>query len=128
LTDSLQFNACVCQTVQRWIQVNLEILENVKEVLKRGVKYRVVLEKPEGKLCVPKELKPILTHPNYEVRIARSQLRINAALYDDSQACFSFYPAKPLSESPVILTNQPSLRWGLLTISRTCGVTAKEPI
>ena len=52
-----------------WMHVNLEIVDNVREALSRGVKYRVVLEKPDGELSFPKELKYILSHPNYEVRL-----------------------------------------------------------
>ena len=51
------------------MHVNLEIIDNVKEALSRGVKYRVVLEEPEGELSFPKKLKQILSHPNYEVRL-----------------------------------------------------------
>jgi sugar-specific transcriptional regulator TrmB len=114
LTDGLENNICVCQTVQRWMHVNLEIVDNVKKALSRGVKYRVVLEKPEEGLSIPKELKQILSHPNYEVRVMPIPLKINAAIYDDKDACFSFYPAKGLADTPVILTNHPSLLIGFV--------------
>jgi sugar-specific transcriptional regulator TrmB len=112
LTDGLENNVCVCQTLQRWMQVNLEIVDNVKKALSRGVKYRVVLEKPDEGLSIPKELKQILSHPNYEVQIMPIPLKINAAIYDNKNACFSFYPAKALPDSPVIVTNHPSLLVG----------------
>jgi len=114
LTDGLENNICVCQTLQRWMHVNLEIVDNVREALSRGVRYRVVIEKPDGELGFPKELKQILSHPNYEVRIMPTPLKINAAIYDDKDACISFYPSRALADTPVIVTNHPSLLVGFL--------------
>ncbi len=112
ITDNLQHNVCLCSTAQRWIHMNLEIIENVKEALGRGVKYHMVLENSNGEICFPKEFKPMLSHPNYEVRMVRNKLKINAAIFDDKEASFSFYPSKSLSESPMIWTNHPSLLVG----------------
>ena len=89
-------------------------VDNVKEALSRGVKYRVVLERPEARFSIPKELKQMLSHPNYEVRVINVRLKVNAAIYDDKVACFSFYPAKGVADTPVILTNHPSLLIGFV--------------
>ncbi len=113
--DNLQLSISVCSTYQRWLRFNQEILENVEDALAKGVKCRMVLEKTEGTISFPKELKPILTHPNYEVRLVRNCLKINASIFDDKEASFSFYPAKSLSESPMIWTNHPSLLVGFQT-------------
>jgi len=112
ITDNLQHTVCVCSTTQRWIHMNLEIIENVKEALSRGVKYHMILENSNGEIYFPKEFKPMLSHPNYEVRMAHNQLKINAAIFDDKEASFSFYPAKSLAESPMIWTNHPSILVG----------------
>ena len=114
LTDGLEGNICVCQTVQRWMHVNREIIDNVKEALARGVKYRVVLERPDGEFSFPKEFKYLLSHPNYELRLINDRLKINAAIYDDKVACFSFYPAKAVQDTPIIVTNHPSLLVGFV--------------
>ncbi len=113
LTENTQSDLCVCQTLQRWLHVNDEISKTVQEALKRGVKYRVVLEKPEGEFSFPKGYKSLLTHPNYELRMVRGKLKINAALYDGKYGCFSFYPSKKVAESPIIVTNHLSLLVGL---------------
>jgi sugar-specific transcriptional regulator TrmB len=111
LTDACTKEIWLCQPIQRWIQVNLCISETVREVLRRGVKYRVILEQTEGELAFPKDLKPILRHPNYEIHVAK-RLKINAALYDDRYGCFSVYPSKAVGETPIIVTNHPSLLIG----------------
>jgi HTH-type transcriptional regulator, sugar sensing transcriptional regulator len=111
LTDACSKEIWLCQPTQRWIQVNLSISKTVKEALRRGVKYHAILEQNQSELAFPKDLKSILKHPNYEVRIAR-KLKINAALYDDKNGCFSVYPSKAVGETPIIVTNHPSLLIG----------------
>jgi HTH-type transcriptional regulator, sugar sensing transcriptional regulator len=111
LTDACTKEIWLCQPLQRWIQVNLSVGETVRQVLRRGVKYHVILEQNDCELAFPKDLKPILRHLNYEVRVAHS-LKINAALYDDRYGCFSFYPSRSVGETPVIVTNHPSLLIG----------------
>jgi sugar-specific transcriptional regulator TrmB len=113
LTQASKQEICLCQTVQRWIHVNSEIPEIIQSALKRGVKYRAVIEQSEaGEIVFPKDCRSILKHPNYEIRIVRNRLKVNAALYDNQYGCISFYPAKSLAESPVIITNHPSLLIG----------------
>jgi sugar-specific transcriptional regulator TrmB len=113
ITDKVQFNVIICSTIQRWLHFNSEIIENVEAALARGVKYRVVLENANSEINFPKELKPILSHPNHEVRIVRDRLKINAALFDGKEASINFYPSKSIAESPMIWTNHPSLLVGL---------------
>jgi sugar-specific transcriptional regulator TrmB len=114
LTENTQSTLCVCQTPQRWLQVNLQIFKTVKEALKRGVKYRVIIEESSEPFVFEKTLKPILSNPNYKVRLANHKLKINAAIYDDKFGCFSFYPGKSVSGTPVIVTNHQSLLVGFL--------------
>ena len=111
LTEACTQEVWVCQSLPRWIQVNLSISESVLHMLKKGVKYRVILEHTEGNLSFPKDLKLLLRHPNYQIKIA-SKLKVNAALYDNKYGCFSFYPGKAVGDTPVIVTNQPSLLIG----------------
>jgi sugar-specific transcriptional regulator TrmB len=111
LTGACKSEVWVCQTLQRWIQVNVCLSDTIEAALRRGVNYRVIIDLPEGELAFPKDLKPILKHPNYQVKVA-NRLRVNATLHDEKYGCFSFYPSKSLSESPVIVTNHPSLLIG----------------
>lgn len=112
LSENSNATIDVCQTMQRWLHVKQELYDIVAQALERGVKYRAVIECPDGKISIPKEYKPILTHKNYELRIIRDHLKINAAIYDDKIGFFSFYPARAISETPVIITNHPSLLIG----------------
>jgi sugar-specific transcriptional regulator TrmB len=111
LTYSTTQEILLCQTIQRWIQVNSSNSDSIQEALERGVKYRAIIEKNENELVIPKELKHILRHPNYSARVI-SGLKINAAIFDNKNGCFSFYPARSVGETPMIVTNHPSLLIG----------------
>lgn len=112
--DNAASSVCICSTAQRWIHFTSEIIENAQEALNRGVKYRVILENSNGEILFPKEFKKILNHRNYELRIVHNQLKVNAAIFDDREASFSFYPSKSLTESPMIWTNHSSLLIGFM--------------
>jgi len=111
ITNSSISEVWVCQTLQRWIQVNVCLSDGIEAALRRGVKYRVILAQPEGELSFPKDLKPILKHPNYQIKVT-DRLQVNASLHDQKYGFFSYYPSKALSETPVIVTNHPSLLIG----------------
>jgi HTH-type transcriptional regulator, sugar sensing transcriptional regulator len=110
LTEACSQELLVVQTIRRWIQVNSSIYETILEALERGVKYRVIIEN-ENELAFPKDLKPILKHPNYNLRVT-NKLKVNAALFDNTYGVFSFYPARLVGETPIIATNHPSLLVG----------------
>lgn len=111
-SESAKQEICIFSTFQRWTQTKMELYDTVEKNLKRGVKYRVIIEPPTGDFFFTKEFKPVLIHPNYEIRVATEKLKINASLFDNKEASFSFYPSKALSESPVVWTNHPSLLIG----------------
>lgn len=100
---------CILTTLQRWNQFNMEASETVEKNLKRGIKHRIIIEKPTGELVFSKDFKSVITYPNYEIRIVEEKLKLNATLFDDKESSFSVYPSRSLGETPLIWTNHPSL-------------------
>jgi HTH-type transcriptional regulator, sugar sensing transcriptional regulator len=111
-TDLTKTEICIFSTFQRWTHTKMELCDTVEKALKRGVKYRVIIEKPSSDFFFSKEFKSVLTHPNYDIRLATGKLKVNASLFDDKEACFSFYPSKAIAETPMVWTNHPSLLIG----------------
>jgi sugar-specific transcriptional regulator TrmB len=107
--SNVQKTVLCCSTFQRWIQVGQEIHESIHKSLMRGAKYRTVIEKSTKKMSVPKEFNSLLSHPNFQVRIARQRLKLNAVVFDAKLASFNFYPSQSLAEAPMIWTNHPSI-------------------
>jgi hypothetical protein len=50
----------------------------------------------------------LMAKPRFEMRLSRTRLKTNAAIFDQKEATFNFFPSESLLESPVIWTNHPS--------------------
>ncbi len=115
-----------CSTFQRWIQVATEVQDVIKRAQDRGVRYRIIIEKPNGEMVFPKEVWSTLSHPNNQVRVVCNQLKMNAAIFDGKEASVNFYPSKSLAESPMIWTNHPTLIIGFQDHFEKVWETAEE--
>jgi HTH-type transcriptional regulator, sugar sensing transcriptional regulator len=106
--DNAKLNVDVLSTPQRWLQILHDCVQNYEKNLSRGVKYRVVLDSCNLDLDRQKNIQALLSKPTFNLRLSTDSLSVNAAIFDGKEATFSFYPSKPLTESPVIWTNHPS--------------------
>ena len=106
--DNAKLNVDVLSTPQRWLQILHECLQNYENALSRGVQYRVVLDSYKQDIDHQKNIQALLSKPNFNLRLSSSSLCVSGAIFDGKEATFSFYPSKPLTESPIIWTNHPS--------------------
>jgi sugar-specific transcriptional regulator TrmB len=103
-----QCSADIISTWHRLLQIMDYCYEYYEQALERGVKYRVILEKPRKRLCIPENLRDLAAKPNFRLRFTRKPIKTNAGIFDMNEATFNFYPSKSLKESPVIWTNHPT--------------------
>jgi sugar-specific transcriptional regulator TrmB len=106
--DCVQQSVDILTTLQRLLQILDFSLQNHMEALERAVKYRVVVEKPVGRIIFPESIHALLAKPNFALRLSVSPLKTNGAIFDEKEVTFSFYPSKPLGESSIIWTNHTS--------------------
>jgi len=102
-------SVCWCSIFQRWIQIGQEIHEAIEKGVSRGVKYRMLIERPDGEINIPPEVLRLMEKDNFQVKIVSKQLKINAVIFDENLTGFSLYPSKALAETPMIWTNHPSI-------------------
>jgi hypothetical protein len=69
----------------------------------------MIIERPFGEMNIPKEVLSLMEKNNFQVKITDKKLKINMVIFDDSLAGFSLYPSKPVNETPMVWTNQPSI-------------------
>jgi sugar-specific transcriptional regulator TrmB len=105
--NNVQQTTAILTTLQRWLQILDFCLQEYTEALDRKVKYRVVIEKPAEKIMFPENIKALLAKSNFELRLSKEHLRINAAVFDENEATINFFEGKSLMESPIIWTNHP---------------------
>ena len=106
--DMVQREVNILTTLNRWTQILEGCSENYEKALERKVHYRIVLEKPEWQIELPKEVQLFLNRSNFELRLSKGILRSNAAIFDGKEATFSFLLSRALTDSPIIWTNHPS--------------------
>jgi sugar-specific transcriptional regulator TrmB len=106
--DNARQSVDILSTLKQWLQILDSCFENYEKALARKVKYRVVIEKPRCAISFPEKVKALLAEPSFELRLSPTRLKTNAAVFDQKEAAFNFFPAKSLTESPIIWTNHPS--------------------
>jgi sugar-specific transcriptional regulator TrmB len=106
--DNAQRSVEILSTVQRWLQILEECLESYEKALERGVKYRIIVEKPLDRKSFESKVQSLQSRPDFELRLVRRPLDTNSASFDDREATFNVYPSKSLAESAILWTNQPS--------------------
>jgi sugar-specific transcriptional regulator TrmB len=100
--DNAQRSVDILSTLQRWLQILDFCFESYVEALVRGVKYRVIIEKPEGKVSFQENVRALLAKPTFELRLSCSPLKTNAAIVDQKEVTFNFFPSMSLSQSPLM--------------------------
>lgn len=106
--ENAKRSADIISTWHRLLQIMDFCFECYKQALERGVKYRVILEKPKKTSELSNNLRELITEPNFELRFSRKAMKTNMGIFDKKEATFNFYPSKSLKESPIIWTNHPS--------------------
>jgi sugar-specific transcriptional regulator TrmB len=108
--DSAKRSVNILSTFRRWLQILDYCFENYVKALKRGVEYRVVIEKYISEKGLPENVLNLMAEPNFELRFSSNSVKTNAAIFDGREVTFNFYPSKLLTESPIIWTNHLSFR------------------
>lgn len=98
----------VISTLPRWLQILHYCYEENLKAVERKVAYRLVIERPKYEFRFPKNVETLLAYPNFKLKIVDEPLTTNSSCIDNEKATFSFFPAQPLGNSPLLVTNHPS--------------------
>jgi sugar-specific transcriptional regulator TrmB len=98
----------ILSTLPRWLQIMQECRENYARALKRGVKYRLIIETSTSEVVWPKNILALLEEGRLKLKISTNFSNTNSAVFDGKEATFNFYPSRILAESPIIWTNHPT--------------------
>jgi sugar-specific transcriptional regulator TrmB len=107
--ERARFSVDIMSSLPRFVQVANEVVESCRKAAERGVRYRILVGLPNEKQEIPKELVEAYENKNTIIKTMVGARRVNSAIFDKEQASFSYYPDRPITESPYILTNQPCL-------------------
>ncbi len=77
--------------------------------MEKGVKIRVLLEKPENLNHLPPIVNELKTYPKYELKFISDEPSAVIAIFDKKRVIIDTSTDTELAEKPSLLTNNPSL-------------------
>ena len=80
-----------------------------KDALERGVKIRMITEKPENENEIPKNIQDFINHPSFQLRYILNPPLAIVTIYDRKKILVNTSAITGLGESPVFWSNNRSL-------------------
>lgn len=93
---------------KRFSQAMAYSFETHKRALARGVKTRVIVEKPEKGQLLPETVQNLIAHPNFELRYTLTVPKTLGACFDNEGVGILMDPSASITESACFNTNHPS--------------------
>ncbi|MCW4018335.1 MAG: hypothetical protein NWF00_06615 [Candidatus Bathyarchaeota archaeon] len=94
--------------LKRFSQAMPYTFEIHKAALERGVKTRVIMEKPKGEQSLPEAIRNLMNYPNFEIRAASKPPVTLGACFDNASVGILVDPTSSIKESAVFETDHPS--------------------
>jgi sugar-specific transcriptional regulator TrmB len=98
----------ILSTSNRWLQILEFCLEDYFSGLARGVTYRVFIEDSQDQIRSNSKVSKLMSKSGFTLKVGQEPLTTNLAIFDQNEATINFFPSRPLSKSPIIITNHPS--------------------
>lgn len=106
-----------CITIlKRFLQIVFTYGEVINKALEKGVKIRVITQKPEDEESLPEIVKDFKKNPSYKLRYTLKPPPAVVTVYDKKEVFIITSPTADLAESPALWSNNPNL----LAIVNTC--------
>ena len=107
--DNAKFSVDVVSFLPRFLQILNESQDNYKKAVARGVKYRLIIGLQNEKQDLPDDVLKTHNNKNTVIKTMIGARQVNSAIFDREHASFSYFPDRPITESPYVLTNNPCL-------------------
>jgi sugar-specific transcriptional regulator TrmB len=102
--------------------------ENGIKALERGVKMRVILEKPKLMNQIPELVKKLKEHPNYRLRYVIDNPKAIIGIFDKERAIIKTSASVGLAEKPSLWTDNPCFLSVLSDYFELMWITAMDKI
>jgi sugar-specific transcriptional regulator TrmB len=111
--DKAKLTVDIISFLPRFLAIANECSDNYRKATMRGVKYRIILGVPDRKLglsnVLPYDIQKAHDNENTTIKTVLGSTKVNSAIFDGEETSFSYYPDRPVTQSPLILTNHPCL-------------------
>jgi sugar-specific transcriptional regulator TrmB len=105
--ENAQRSIDVVNSWKRFPMTVFTYVEETRKALQRGVKIRVVTQKPKVRKAIL-ELEEFKKNPNFEVRYIPTQPQAVLSIYDEKEVFMTISATAALGESPTLWSSNPS--------------------
>ena len=107
--EAAQASIDILVSIKRFGPTEITYHEIVKNALERGVKIRVITEKPEDENEIPKIIQDFIKNPFFQLRYILNPPLAVVTIFDRNKIFVTTSAITDLGASPVFLSNNPSL-------------------
>jgi sugar-specific transcriptional regulator TrmB len=107
--ENTQTSLDVITTSNRFQSGMFDFDEVDKKALKRGVKFRLITDKPEDENLLTAIVKAVTKNPLFEIRYINTSPLAAMAIYDKKEVIIAISATAAINEVPILMSNNPSL-------------------
>ena len=100
--------------------------DECEKALERGVKFRLIINKSENENSLSHVTKSVPKNPLFNLRYINTSHRVALAIYDRKEVCISISATAAPNETPILMSNNPSLVEIVQSYFETSWLTAME--
>ena len=100
--------------------------DECEKALERGVKFRLIINKSDNENSLIHVTKSVPKNPLFNLRYINTSHRVALAIYDKKEVCISISATAAPNETPILMSNNPSLVEIVQSYFETSWLTAME--
>jgi sugar-specific transcriptional regulator TrmB len=124
--ENTQISVDTITTLIRFRSGIFDFDEMLTEALKRGVKFRFIIDKPEDQKSLPEISKALAKNPLLKIRYGHHPPLAVVGIFDRQEVIISTSTIMRLDENPVLLSNNPCLLLMAQNYFEMAWITAAE--
>jgi sugar-specific transcriptional regulator TrmB len=125
--ENAQISVDTITTLIRFRTGMFDFDEILTEALKRGVKFRFIIDKPEDQKSLPEISKALTENPLFKLRYGHHPPLAVIGIFDKREVIISTSTITGLGETPVLLSNNHCLLLMAQNYFEMAWITAAEP-
>jgi sugar-specific transcriptional regulator TrmB len=125
--EKAQISVDTITTLIRFRSGMFDFDEMLTEALKRGVKFRFIIDKPDDQKSIPEIAKALMENPLFEIRYGHHPPLTVIGIFDKQEVIISTSTMMGLGETSVLLSNNLCLLLMAQNYFEMAWITAAEP-
>lgn len=96
-------------TLNRFRHLIQNVNDECEKALERGVKFRLIVNKFDNENLLTPVTKSVPKNPLFNLRYISTPHRVALAIYDKKEVCVAISATASINETPILMSNNPSL-------------------